>query len=191
MTDDLPGYQIEALDAEGVRAAAVDLAATLIDCVEGGASVSFMSGLAESQAIAFWRDVADQGERDGRAVFVARRANDRAAIGVVQLIPAVAENQPHRAEVAKMLVRRADRRRGLGAALMRAAEAAAARAGKTLLTLDTASGDAERLYASLGWVRVGQIPAYALLPDGRPCATTIFFRSLAPERGPEAPDVRR
>ena len=89
-----------------------------------------------------------------------------------------------------MLVRRADRRRGLGAALMRAAEAEAARMGKTLLTLDTASGDAERLYASLGWVRVGQIPAYALLPDGRPCATTIFFRSLIDDGAREAPDAR-
>jgi GNAT superfamily N-acetyltransferase len=89
------------------------------------------------------------------------------------------ENQPHRGDVAKMLVRRSARRQGLGARLMRAAADAACAAGRTLLVLDTVTGsDAERLYASLGWTRVGVIPGYALMPDGTPCDTTYFYRTL-------------
>ncbi|HEX2114690.1 MAG TPA: GNAT family N-acetyltransferase [Alphaproteobacteria bacterium] len=172
------GYSIRRLDAKSIRAAASELADVLVDCVEGGASVSFMSGLDRKKAYRFWMDVADRAETDGRAVLVAVRAADRKIVGTVQMIPAGYENQPHRADVAKMLVLRAERRRGLGAALMRAAEAAAAEAGKTLLTLDTASDDAERLYASLGWTRVGLIPNYALNPDGSSCDTVIFFKAL-------------
>jgi GNAT superfamily N-acetyltransferase len=88
------------------------------------------------------------------------------------------ENQPHRGDLAKMLVLRRVRRRGVGAALLAAAERSALSAGKTLLVLDTASGDAERLYARQGWQRCGQIPNYALWPDGTPCATTSFFKLL-------------
>jgi GNAT superfamily N-acetyltransferase len=100
----------------------------------------------------------------------------------VQVILAQPENQPHRGDVAKMLVHRRGRRRGIGAALLAAAEAHARDAGKTLLVLDTVSGsDAERLYASHGWQRVGEIPAYALFPDGRPCPTTVFYKRLAEE----------
>jgi GNAT superfamily N-acetyltransferase len=99
-------------------------------------------------------------------------------VGTVQVILAQPENQPHRGDLAKMLVHRRARRRGIGAALLVAAERSALDAGKTLLVLDTASGDAERLYARQGWQRCGQIPNYALLPDGRPCATTYFFKSL-------------
>jgi GNAT superfamily N-acetyltransferase len=99
-------------------------------------------------------------------------------IGTVQVIFAQYENQPHRADVAKMLVHRSARRRGVGAALLTAAEHAALRAGRTLLVLDTASGDAERLYAKLGWQRSGVIPDFALMPDGSRCDTTFFFRSL-------------
>jgi GNAT superfamily N-acetyltransferase len=96
----------------------------------------------------------------------------------VQVVLAQPENQPHRADIAKMLVRRSCRRQGLGAALMRAAEEAAAASGRTLLVLDTASPEAERLYERSGWTRVGPVPGYALLPDGRPCATTFFFKAL-------------
>ena len=96
----------------------------------------------------------------------------------MQLIFAQAENQPHRADIAKMLVHRRARRQGVGAALMAAAERDARSAGKTLLVLDTASGDAERLYAKLGWLRCGVIPGYALLPGGGLCDTTFFYRTL-------------
>jgi GNAT superfamily N-acetyltransferase len=89
------------------------------------------------------------------------------------------ENQPHRADLAKMLVHRRARRQGLGAALMRAAEETARECGKTLLVLDAVTdGDAARLYARLGWVRVGDIPGYALMPKGGFCSTTVFYRNL-------------
>ncbi len=90
------------------------------------------------------------------------------------------ENQPHRADVAKMQVHRRARRRGLGTALMQAAEATAREAGKTLLVLDTVTGsDAERLYEHLGWQRCGVIPGYALWPRGGLCSTTVLYRVLA------------
>jgi GNAT superfamily N-acetyltransferase len=100
-------------------------------------------------------------------------------VGTVQVVLAMPDNQPHRADVAKMQVHRRARRRGLGAALMRAAEAAAREAGKTLLVLDTVTGgDAERLYARLGWQRCGEIPGYALWPHGGLCSTTVYYRVL-------------
>jgi len=182
MREPLDGYAIEQLEPKGIRAAASDLADLLVDCVDGGASVSFMGDLDRERARRFWLEVADQAERDDRAVLVAIRKSDRKVVGTVQLIAAGIENQPHRAEIAKMLVLRSQRRSGLGSALMRAAEEAAVRAGKTLLTLDTANSEAERLYAALGWTRAGRIPNYALLPDGKPCATTIFFKMLDGER---------
>jgi len=99
-------------------------------------------------------------------------------VGTAQVILAQPENQPHRGDLAKMLVHRRARRRGVGAALLVAAERSALSAGKTLLVLDTASDDAERLYARQGWQRCGEIPNYALWPDGRPCATTFFYKFL-------------
>jgi len=148
----------------------------LIDCVEGGASVSFMWPLTRERARAFWQRVAGGVAAGERALVIAEDAEG--VCGTVQLILDQPENQPHRADLAKMLVHRRARRRGLGAALMRAAEAAARDCGKTLLVLDTASADAERLYEREGWVRVGEIPGYALLPQGGPCATTYFYRNL-------------
>ena len=111
-----------------------------------------------------------------RALFVAGDA--KGIVGTVQLILAQPDNQTHRADVAKMLVHRRARRQGLGAALMQAAEDAARACGKTLLVLDTASDDAERLYTRQGWQRVGVIPGYALLPTGEPCDTTYFYKVL-------------
>jgi GNAT superfamily N-acetyltransferase len=154
-----------------------ELSDVLIDCVEGGASVSFMLPIARATAVAFWRDVAAGALRRERILLVAEDASGR-IIGCVQLIFAQAENQPHRADIAKMLVHRRARRQGVGAALLAAAERAALGAGKTLLVLDTASGDAERLYAKLGWQRCGIIPGYALLPGGGLCDTTFFYRAL-------------
>ena len=181
MRDLSSGYSVHELHPRGIRAAVEELAEVLIDCVEGGASVSFMSGLTPEKARRFWIGIAEAAETDGRAVLVAIRERDRKIVGTVQMIPAGFENQPHRGEIAKMLVLRSERRQGLGAALMRSAEAAALSAGKSLLTLDTASADAERLYASLGWTRVGVVPDYALLPDGRPCATVFYFKMLEGE----------
>ena len=153
------------------------LADVLVDCVEGGASVSFMLPMARDKALAFWRQVADGAARGERVLLVAEDADG--IVGTVQLIFDQPENQPHRADVAKMLVHRRARRRGLGEALMRAAEGEAAREGKTLLVLDTADDTAARLYARVGWQRAGTIPRYALLPGGGECATTYFYRSLA------------
>ncbi len=155
-----------------------ELAALLIDCVEGGASVSFMLPLTAERAQTFWRRVAADVHQGERALLVAE--DDKGAIvGTVQLVLHQRENQPHRADVAKMLVHRSARRQGLAERLMRAAEDAAHECGKTLLVLDTVTGgDAERLYARLGWQRVGSIPDYALWPQGGLCATTYFYRRV-------------
>jgi GNAT superfamily N-acetyltransferase len=153
------------------------LAGVLIDCIEGGASVSFMHPLTRDRAVAFWRRVANGVAADERALLVAEDA--RGLCGTVQLVLDQPENQPHRADLAKMLVHRRARRQGLGAALIRAAEALARECGKTLLVLDAVTdGDAARLYERLGWVRVGDIPGYALMPRGELCSTTVFFRNL-------------
>ena len=165
-------HRLEAVTAHKQQS----MAELLIDAVAGGASVSFMHPLPVSRAMAFWRGVADGVASGERALFVAEDAEGM--IGTVQLILAQPDNQPHRADVAKMLVHRRARRQGLGAALMEAAEIAARACGKTLLVLDTASGDAERLYRRHGWQRVGVIPGYALLPTGEPCDTTYFYKVL-------------
>jgi GNAT superfamily N-acetyltransferase len=154
-----------------------ELADVLIDCVEGGASVSFMYPLARDRARVFWRRVAQGAAAGERALLVAEDAHG--ICGTVQLILDQPENQPHRAELAKMLVHRRARRQGLGAALMDAAEATARECGKTLLVLDTANPEAEHLYERQGWVRVGVIPGYALLPHGGLCGTTLYYRNLA------------
>jgi GNAT superfamily N-acetyltransferase len=153
------------------------LSDVLIDCVEGGASVSFMLPMTRAKADAFWRATSASVARGERLVFA---AHDEAGtiVGTVQIILAQPENQPHRGDLAKMLVHRRARRQGLGASLLAAAEQGARDAGKTLLVLDTASDDAERLYARNGWQRCGVIPDYALWPDGGPCPTTIYFKFL-------------
>ena len=153
------------------------LSDVLIDCVEGGASVSFMLPMTRAKAEAFWRSTAACVARGERFVLAAEDATG-AIVGTVQVIVQQPENQPHRGDLAKMLVHRRARRRGIGAALLTAAEQRALSVGKTLLVLDTASDDAERLYARQGWRRCGQIPDYALFPNGTPCATTIFFKFL-------------
>ena len=105
--------------------------------------------------------------------------SDGELVGTVQVVLALPPNQPHRGEVAKMLVHRSARRRGIGQLLLERAEAEARVEGKTLLVLDAVTGDdAERLYARCGWTKVGVIPGYALYPDGRPCDTTYFFKSF-------------
>lgn len=153
------------------------LADLLIDCVEGGASVSFMHPLTRERAVAFWRRVAQGISAGERTLLIAE--DNQGICGTVQLVVDQPENQPHRADLAKMLVHRRARRQGLGAALMRAAENVARECGKSLLVLDAVTGgDAARLYERLGWVRVGDIPGYALMPRGEPCSTTYYYRDL-------------
>ena len=152
------------------------LSRLLIDCVDGGASVSFMHPLQPARALAFWQGVAAAVARGERALLVAE--DGRGITGTVQLVLDQPENQPHRADLSKMLVHRRARRQGLGAALMRAAEAVAADCGKTLLVLDTASAEAVRLYQRQGWVPCGTVPGYALLPHGGLCDTRFFYRLL-------------
>jgi GNAT superfamily N-acetyltransferase len=155
------------------------LADVLLDCVEGGASVGFMHPLPRERALAFWQNALASAARGERIVLVAQDVDAGTLLGTVQVVLAMPDNQPHRADVAKMQVHRRARRRGVGAALMRAAEAAARDAGRTLLVLDTVTGsDAERLYSRLGWQRVGEIPGYALFPQGGLCSTTVFYRQL-------------
>ena len=153
-----------------------ELALVLIDCVEGGASVSFMHPLSLPKALAFWRRVASDVDSGARALLVAE--DTTSIVGTVQVVLDQPENQPHRADISKMLVHRRARRRGVGAALMRAAEDVARQSGKSLLVLDTASGDAERLYVRLGWNLTGLIPDYALWPYGGLCSTSFYYRKL-------------
>jgi GNAT superfamily N-acetyltransferase len=172
----MSGTAIRRLHA--VHDAAVNgLADVLLDCVAGGASVSFMEPFTRERAIAFWTKVAAGVAAGERALLVAE--DGEGICGTVQLVLDLPENQPHRADLAKMLVHRRARRQGVGAALMRAAEALALECGRTLLVLDTVTGgDAERLYARLGWTRVGEIPRFALFPNGGYCSTTYFYKEL-------------
>lgn len=174
---------IRRLDAEETTARIAELSGVLIDCVEGGASVSFMTPIGRDKADAFWLGVRDRVAAGGTALLVAERGG--AVVGTVQLILAQPENQPHRADLAKMLVHRDARRLGVGGGLMQAAEELAREGGKTLLVLDTASDDAERLYRARGWAEVGRVPGYALFPDGRPCDTIFFYKELG-SRVPES-----
>ena len=152
------------------------LALLLVDAVESGAAVSFLT-VTEAQALDWWRKQFGA-PASGTIVLVAR--DDQGIVGSVQLHPSWAPNQPHRADVAKLIVHRRARRRGLGAEMMAAVEREAANAGYRLLVLDSKRGDAgERLYRKLGWKVVGTIPRYALDTDGRtPHGTVLFYKEL-------------
>ena len=168
---------VRRLDPDEALAHTGALTDVLLDCIEGGASVGFMATLDRAGAEDFWRKVARAVDQGRRLLFVAEDEPGR-ILGTIQLVFAQADNQPHRADVSKVLVRRSARGRGVGAALMQAAEAAALAAGRTLLVLDTATPEAERLYERAGWQRAGTIPAFALMPNGAPCATTFFYKQL-------------
>lgn len=177
MNNSSPPYLIRRLESIG-ETEIKDLSDILIDCVEGGASVSFMHPLTRERAESFWRRVADGVKAGERALLAAEDAHG--LCGCVQLVFDLPENQPHRADVSKMLVHRRARRQGLAAKLMTAAEATAIACGKSLLVLDTVTGsDASRLYERLGWVRVGDIPKFALYPNGDLCSTTYYYRDLS------------
>lgn len=169
-------YRVRRLDAGEAAACTGQLADLLLDCVEGGASVSFMLPMQRETALRFWQDVADGVARGERTLLVAEDAHGIA--GTVQLLTGMPENQPHRADVAKLLVHRRARNCGIGQRLMQAVEDAARAQGRNVLVLDTADAGAARLYERLGWQRVGVVPDYALMPDGQLCATTFFYRHV-------------
>ena len=169
-------FEIRRLHALDERAIA-GLADVLLDCVAAGASVGFMASLTRPQSESFWRRVAVDVTAGRRALLVAE--DDVGVCGTVQLLLDLPDNQPHRADLCKMLVHRRARRRGLGAALMMAAEELARECLRTLLVLDAVTdGDAARLYGRLGWTRAGDVPGFALYPDGRECGTTFFYRRV-------------
>jgi GNAT superfamily N-acetyltransferase len=175
MSEKITVRRVHATDAMDCVDALADV---LIDCVEGGASVSFMLPISRGTAVQFWRRIAGGVERNERILLIAENEAHR-IVGTVQLVIDQPENQPHRAEVAKMLVHREARRQGVARRLMAAADDAAREAGKSVLVLDTVTGgDAERLYERAGWQRVGVIPNYALMPDGEFCSTTFFHKQL-------------
>jgi GNAT superfamily N-acetyltransferase len=169
--------EIRRLGAAEVRAQLDALAAVLFDCVAGGASVGYMEPFSPEQARAAFEGFAVEAAQ-GRRLILAAFANGE-LVGTAQVILVLMPNQPHRAEIAKVLVHRSARRRGIAQLLMEHAEAEARAEGKTLLVLDAVTGDdAARLYARLGWTTVGVIPGFALYPDGRPCDTTYFWKAL-------------
>jgi len=154
------------------------LADLLMDAVADNAGISFMSDLAPDAAAAWWRTVVSTAS--SRTVFLIAR-DEQGIVGTVQLQPAWPPNQPHRADVAKLIVHRRARGRGIARALMHAIEQQARDHGFTLLVLDTCKGGAaERLYTSLGWTRVGEVPRFALNPDGSWCDTVYFYKQLSP-----------
>jgi GNAT superfamily N-acetyltransferase len=153
------------------------LAAVLFDCVAGGASVSYLEPFSQEQARSAFEGFAADAEQ-GRRLLLAAFVNGE-LVGTVQVVLALPPNQPHRAEIAKLLVHRSARGRGIAQRLMEQAEAEARAEGKTLLVLDTVTGStAERLYTRLGWTRVGVVPGFALYPDRRPCDATFFWKAL-------------
>jgi GNAT superfamily N-acetyltransferase len=175
MDDEITIRRVAAGEAE---ACVSGLAEVLVDCVEGGASVSFMLPISREKAARFWQGVAEGVVRGERALLVAEDA-DGEIVGTVQLVLAQPENQPHRADVAKMLVHRRARRQGIAQRLMAGIEDVAQEEGKFVLVLDTVTGgDAERLYVRAGWQRVGSVPDYALMPDGEFCSTTFYCKRL-------------
>jgi ribosomal protein S18 acetylase RimI-like enzyme len=169
--------EIRRLGGSEARAHLDALAGVLVDCVAGGASVSFMAPFTLEQGREAFASVAADVEQGRRVLLAAFLEGD--LVGTVQVLLSLPPNQPHRGEIAKLLVHPSARRRGLAEQLMARAEAEAQAEGKTLLVLDAVTGDdAERLYARLGWNKVGVIPGYALYPDGRPCDTTYFWKAL-------------
>lgn len=174
----MPDVTIRVLTEEEARAALPALAEVLADCVESGASVGFMQPFAPQDAGPFWEGVAAAVDRSDTVLIVAEV--DGRAVGTVQLGLATMPNQPHRADIKKLLVHRQARGLGLARRLMERAEAEAVKRGRRVLVLDTATGEpAEAIYERFGWKRAGVVPDYALMPDGRYCATTFFYKHLS------------
>ncbi|SER84360.1 Ribosomal protein S18 acetylase RimI [Rhizobium sp. NFR03] len=183
LPDTLPA--IRRLTGEDARAAIPALSAILIDCIADGASVGFLQSFGDKDAATYWAGVADAVTSLHTVLLVAKC--DGEILGTVQLGIGLPPNQPHRADLKKLLVHRRGRRRGLARLLMTAAEDEALALGRHLLVLDTATGSpAEAIYARLGWTRAGVIPDYALFPDGSFCGSTFFYKPLAASRTPLA-----
>ncbi|MFH0301214.1 GNAT family N-acetyltransferase [Bradyrhizobium sp. 31Argb] len=169
--------EISVLDAPVPDAALEQLASVLVDCVEGGASVSFMAPFSQADGLAYFREVAGAVASDDTVLLAAKL--DGRIVGTVQLGLDTPPNQPHRADLKKMLVHRSARGRGIGAALMAQIEVEAIRRGRWLLVLDTVPGEnGYRLYKRAGWTESGIIANYALFPDGRLCDTAGFWKRL-------------
>jgi ribosomal protein S18 acetylase RimI-like enzyme len=169
--------EVRRLNVAEARNSLDPLAEVLADCVEGGASVSFMPPFSKADAAAFFEKLLPEVERGDRILLAAFEGPK--LVGTVQIITATPPNQPHRGDIAKLLVMRSARRQGIAELLMQHAEENARVAGKSLLVLDTCSGTtADRLYQRLGWTKAGIIPKYALNPDGSWCDTTIFWKNL-------------
>jgi len=168
---------IRFLDADAAKAAVQDLCELLSDCINGGASLGFMLPFAPDDAVTYWQEVA-QAVAAG-AVILAVAEQEGRIVGTVQVGLASKPNQPHRGDLMKLLVHRSARGLGLSRKLMAAVEEEAARRGRTLLVLDTATGsEAEAIYPRFGWQRVGVIPDYALWPQGGFCDTTLFYKRI-------------
>jgi GNAT superfamily N-acetyltransferase len=168
---------IRILNAAATREAIPDLSDILSDCINGGASLGFMLPFAPEDATGYWHGIADEVEKG--AIILAVAEVEGRSIGTVQIGLASKPNQPHRGDLMKLLVHRDARGLGLSRKLMEAVETEAARQGRTLLVLDTATGsDAERIYPRFGWERVGVIPDYALWPQGGLCGTTLFYKRI-------------
>jgi ribosomal protein S18 acetylase RimI-like enzyme len=168
---------VRTLEAAAVEPVRRRLCEILIDCVEHGASVGFLAPLAVGEADAYWRRVEHAAEQERAVLLVAQL--EGLVVGTVQLDVDTLPNQPHRATVCKLLVHTAARRRGVGEALMAAVEGAARERGRWLLTLDTATADAMRLYERMGWSRSGAIPDYALNPDSSLTETVFYWKRLS------------
>jgi len=173
VADDLVVRRLEPAEAREHLDA---LAAVVVDCVAGGASVSYMAPFSLADARAAVEPMVAEAEA-GRRVLLAAFL-DSELLGTVQVLLAFPPNQPHRGEIAKMLVHRSARNRGIGRLLMEQAEDVERAEGKTLLVLDTANGTAARLYERCGWIKVGEIPGFALYPNGEPCATVFYYKEL-------------
>ncbi|NDQ57689.1 MAG: GNAT family N-acetyltransferase [Acidipila sp.] len=166
---------IRQLDAAEGRQYLGALADVLLDCVAGGASVSFMASLSKAEAETFFAGVLE-GVRKGERILLAAFIESK-LLGTVQVLLATPPNQAHRADVAKLLVAREARGQGVGSRLMERAEQASREAGRSLLVLDTVTGDqAEKLYLRMGWSKTGVIPKYAVYPDGRWCDTSVMWK---------------
>ena len=169
---------IRIVDAEEARAVLPDLSEILSDCINGGASVGFMLPFEPSDATGYWQEIADAVEK-GSIILAVAEVEGR-VVGTVQVGLASKPNQPHRGDLMKLLVHRSVRGLGLSRKLMDVVEAEAARRGRTLLVLDTATGsEAESIYPRFGWERVGVIPDYAMWPQGGFCGTTLFYKRVA------------
>jgi ribosomal protein S18 acetylase RimI-like enzyme len=184
----MSGPTVRAVDAAAMAALRPRLGEILIDSVRHGASVGFMDPLDPAEADAYWCRI-ERAVGEGRCFLLVATLEDGTVAGTVQLDVDTLPNQPHRATVSKLLVHTAARRRGVGEALMTALEEVAHEEGRWLLTLDTASDAAVRLYERMGWRPAGVIPGYALNPDGTLTDTTFYWKELAhrDEHGTGAP----